>query len=42
MEALAVNASRPDAYIDIEKREQRVIHIAADVNSIKDLISKNI
>ena len=42
MEALGVNAARPDAYLDIEKREQRVIHIASDVNAVKDILSKSI
>lgn len=39
--ALGINAPRPDAYIDIEKRPQRVIHLNNDAQAVKQLIQKH-
>ena len=39
-EALGVDATRPDAYVGIEKHPQRVIEMPADVNAIKKMISE--
>ena len=41
-EALGVDAARPDAYVGIEKQPQRVIHMAANADAIKELIAKSL
>jgi threonine synthase len=39
--ALGINTPRPDAYIDIEKRPQRVLHLNNDAQAVKQLIQKH-
>lgn len=38
-EALGVDAPRPDAYVGIEKRAQRVVNLAADVHVVKEFVA---
>ncbi|MGB5108698.1 MAG: threonine synthase [Formosimonas sp.] len=42
VEALGISAPRPDAYVGIEKRPQRVVNLPADVAAVKKLVSDSI
>ena len=42
VEALGISAPRPDAYVGIEKRPQRVVNLPADVAAVKKLVSESI
>ena len=42
VEALGISAPRPDAYVGIEKRPQRVVNLPVDVAAVKKLVSDSI